>query len=867
MPTADFIVSEAINEMFCEPAQDGSTLFRLKRLSVNKGVKKRLRVIWKYIDMPDNDNYWHVFSIGQYHPALLSLKNINDSLPFNEWINFHDTIKQGKTVIDMYTVNGMIVPRFICYYMFTQDKNLILAFKDNNLKTFSCNNDQFFLRIYDNSWLESVEATQQDYTLSCYGKYIQNTTDIIDITNAYKEAIKSKGHTLPYKNGYLIDKIDPSTIAIEDYVEFIQDGSIKIIKTFDESVLLSFDSVLDDIKKYLIHYPLEEDNMINYQDDVDVYIRTIDSLGKSVGLFYNKNNPNAIRMVTHRDYSLSVSYIRAYMQILTDLFPVNKTNRPFWVDIYIRKSGLTRPLVFESNYLHYLYKLEDNDIQRALLGIDSNVPFWNAAELENSSFCKIMRSHSNKITHDLAIDAFGYNAGSILLGDTPKKPYDHQGNKVIDLPVDLRTLSTAYEYDTDGKLIDSYPISIMDKYVVKNSNCSLVEVLGGSSNIQTGDIYANDTLPIDTSREYRVYLGYMVGDELIENPWKDITDSNLYTIENNVISWGGSATDGHVIMVRYLDSFLDYSFTVNHSDGLLLFPIKNQIKINQQLKLETLMVPFGELDVFLNGYSLIENIDYFINYPYISICNKKFLNEGDETGQVIRIRFRGFCTKDLQRYIAKDIGFVIDGVLSDNNIFDIRDDKVLRLVSGGKVISKSDLKFSEDTPAIYVNDPSNGLPYSIRDILVNTKKVLNVQTYPYKEIAEAKDKIVSDYMTLKHVKPFKENINVIQELYQLVSPFISKIIYSLINGSIPEDNINGQKLDNMTVIEICKPYEYLLVMDPIKTIMTNSKYIDIHPIFTTTTKSLSFYQYRFLTQVVDLYAKDQINLSPFIQLK
>ena len=68
--------------------------------------------------------------------------------------------------------------------------------------------------------------------------------------------------------------------------------------------------------------------------------------------------------------------------------------------------------------------------------------------------------------------------------------------------------------------------------------------------------------------------------------------------------------------------------------------------------------------------------------------------------------------------VPDEFGFIINGVMSRNSIFDIRDDKVIMIAIEGSMRTRDDLTFTENLPIINVPTARNGAPYVIKDVIV-----------------------------------------------------------------------------------------------------------------------------------------------------
>ena len=204
------------------------------------------------------------------------------------------------------------------------------------------------------------------------------------------------------------------------------------------------------------------------------------------------------------------------------------------------------------------------------------------------------------------------------------------------------------------------------------------------------------------------------------------------------------------------------------------------------------------------------------------------------------------------------------GVLSNNNRFDIRDDKVLRIVVGGALKTREDLTFSELHSGVSITDPLNGTPYMVKDLYVPVKQFTTRTTYELWTEAKHIDKTVSDYLSKKIPQPARPAPSALVNRYQLFSPFCCKLILDLKYGRL---NI-PQKPDGYTrqdVVEICAPYEYLMKYDPVQgENAQDARYVVIHPHSLTNTLSLPAREYQFMLQVVKHYTNDLVSLSPSV---
>ncbi|EKD22646.1 MAG: Virion structural protein [uncultured bacterium] len=401
-------------------------------------------------------------------------------------------------------------------------------------------------------------------------------------------------------------------------------------------------------------------------------------------------------------------------------------------------------------------------------------------------------------------------------------------------------------------------------YNAVDLNTAYIEMIAGTPGQHLDEYVGIATQQLDPTAEYRFYL-CPITNGLPTYQWTDVTDTADYSVVNGVATWNVNPLL-NLTMIRSNKNVLSYDLSIPANGGVLEFTLTEATTVNGVAVVRPMQIPLGELDLFLNGYSLIEGIDYIVNFPKIVIVNKAHLVNVLTDQQQITVRFSGFCNTDLSRTLSVDQGFIKYGLLSYNNRFDIRDDKVLRIVVGGKLYTREMLKFSETDSGVTVPNATNGLPYLIRDIVVPLRGMTVDGTYVLRTASTVIDKSISDYMTAYMPEPQVDSANVIITPYIVYSPFCSKILNLLSAGVINDPRLKQQYSDQ-DVIDICQPYEYLLNSDLSQTsLKQDPNYVEIHPHSADTVINLDLYQYKFITRVVKLYLNDIVDISHFVNI-
>lgn len=856
-----YLHQHAIDTVWCNNDQDHQLIFEAHKLTPDIGVLNRLHFMNRLLDLPVMGKRYHVYQIGQIHPTAIGLIARSPLWIPERWWTFTEAINQSKLFCNVYTHDGIELPRYKSYYMFTRERNLIIAIEQDTRYPVDFTAKALYLRLYSNAYYESIRADAVEDFVYSEGRTVTTSSEILGLQAVYQSYAAKPGHVYCYKNGLLIKEISLVTVAPYDSVEFIYDSSVKRVVTFTVNQLQTFLSTLDNHYKYLLSYDGSETGTIEYQDDIDIHILKPNGT-QYTGVYYHRNALDSHRMVTHRDYSIMVNYYNFIAQALNALLASGTDDiRSYRIEVKIRQSGYERPLIFEQHRIHELYKLPYEERLQALLGINATVEVWQAAALEASAYTYLMRSGYRDITQSTVEAAYGYNGMSKLLGDTPTKTVLSSSLQIAPLPIGLHEAVTVYEYDENGYLIgyDYQPSGY--EYSTPRIQTRLIEALSGRGTYQPDVYFGTDNLPLPSYHSYRVYMCYLVNG-IPNERWIDITDSDLYQVNQQTLVWNNLESDQY-LMVRTDATFLAYDLEVQLVRGVLFFTLTELEERFGVVDNYTLPVPLGELDLFLNGKALIKDIDYVVKFPQIYILSKNHLIQPVEsTPQQVHVRFTGFCKPDLSLDDIEDKGFIEHGFLSNNYRHDIRDDKVLRITVNGSVKHRDDLLFSEEHDGINVIHAANGQPYQIKDIVMPLKDLAQGNTYVLREESQQIDQKISDYLTVKLPQPERHTVSAIPALYPLVHPFIARILSDIINVVIMPDVYNQTLSDNELIV-FCQQYEYLLALLPDD---LDTDFISLHPTALTHTVTLTVYQYRFLQRVVTLYAKDKVQLNHFITL-
>ena len=839
---AHYLVDHALKNVWCAPRQDDQVILKMTRLTQKLGAFNNFKVIWDDLALPEKGPRYHVYQIGQNMPTVLGLPEIQ-----GRWVRLSDVCGSENLILDLYISAGVQLPRTESWFQVTSGKNLIVAVRICPTVADLDNND-LFIRFYSNAYFDSSDRHPTLDFIKVGGGLVRSKEHMAEILTEFRTHLAlPRGHAYAYINGVYASDFQVDQAIPGDVVEWVYDSTIYETHEFDLAAVPSFNSVLDKKRKYLCHPLKQKANAIDYRDDCDFFLFSVNDRKQRRGYWFHRNEEDAVRMMSHNDYAIAIPYVQAF----TTRWPTLAKPR---LRIHIRRGGIPRPLVFEANRLHELYKLTDKQITAAMCGIDATVPEWQAANLELSYYTKVMRSEYRDVTLDLVKQAYGYNAMSQLAGGTPQIPKADGANGIVTLPPGLREAATVYEYSPEGKLLTIVQHSKGEEYLVYEPGVSLVEAVFGEGGRKLDGVMGVSSVRVDPRYEYHVYRtpsGYGPG----QRKWTDVTGTNAYSI---VDGWLQFADKDHVeYMVFSNRQFLTYAFDLSYRDHQLKFNLTHQVANGSQ---EVLEIPPGRIEVWLNGWSLTEGLDYYVEFPQIVICNKRFLKQDDPYIQRITVRCTGFCDKDLRRQPAPEVGFVEHGILSANSQFDLRDDRVMRIVVDGAAKERHQLVFAEDHRGVGAPGVREGAPYAIYDMLVPISGVDVYESYVLQDEARATDRRVSAYMSRFLPQKPITGLVAIDQYYHLYSPFLSKVMYDLLNGVIVVDS---QYRTDKQILEEMESYRWLLNYDPAAR-GVDRRYVNVHPHDRTQAVGVNQFQYAYLRRVCTMFLNDQVDMSQFL---
>ena len=882
-----YMVGHFIYNLWAAPWQDNQTWNRLARVTPFGGSRNYVKVITEEYNLPSTQDRYHCYMVGQVNERIYNLPYV-EWTNRSDWLNMVDVSKSTNVFFQFYTKNGIVIPLNHVFMTVTLEKNVIFVVKEDTKIPWDMNSEDLYFRTYNNvlHHVDQKLLTDREVIDVAYGKILRaaHLTPLYEFMNKYR----SKGQIFCYVNGVLVNDIGNYPVLENDVVELIYDSTITKVIEIPIGQLPTFKSKVDLIRKYLFtHNKTYHENLIEYHDDCDfhlcAYPLTTPYLFR--GVLLHKNDKSNVRQVTNSDFSISTNLVKEMMD--NNQWIDEQTSKVVF-RVYYRKQYDKKVMPFVANRLHELNKLDFANRVGAMIGLRSNIEMWKAENLESSMVSTLMSLSKPICDLETVQNAYGYNAINYYAGKSVH-PYsefldDGNGGKLVNVPYEYRKYCTIFEYDSEGKLLEWRRLGDFFQYPVVHSECRLVEFVSGIGTRQPQyGINAINT-PVPSDEEFRVYcclesLKYDV------TKWKDITHEDgawVWATVDNVptvqLTDKYPLTEYNVI-VKTDKYFICQDIDVAITKGTLQFTMNMHFVSNGQLVSDRLKVPYGFLDVYLNGYSLIEGIDYFVKWPNVVIVNKGRINLSLEK-QHITYRLTNFPVTKVISGVSqltgitenRQVGYVNHYELSRNKQYDILDDKNFLIKVGNGVVAKETLGFSERGNVILERKESlEGKPYEIRDIIVPKRDVYVRDTYEFKEESDKLDKEVSDYLNQFFTDAKYPNNPPIEGIYFVYSPTLSRIIYDLSKNQLDIKDKDGNSLmegryiDSDVINLIDSRYKDSFNVDPYFVFDSISKkHVTILPTYLDSVTTLSYHQVRFLKRIVEIYFKNEIEISHFI---
>ncbi len=791
----------ARDHLWPDPSADFQFPITAERLSGVSGFTQGFTYMNRYIPLPDNTNTYHVFVAGRLNPELLKL-SLTDTL----WNNYTDIINQKNMYASAYMTIGLEIPRQDLFFSFGKTKTLLIALRWNLTTGFDYSLiENISTRFYSSTYLQD----NPNISYKALSLNMGSSDDVTIINNFYNQYYPQEGGIILFVNGQ-ISSIDQ--VVINTSVDIIYDPTIKNVFIQDVDNLPTFISELDKQRKYLVHMN-DQNQTVDFLDDIDFYIVGYISESSYVGLYYQRNNIQNVRQITFHDYALltnNVWNIISYFQ--NDL-----SHYKFKVVLNIRRTGMTQNPLTTNHRLFQILHISSDLQQTLIYGINAVNELWNAKGLEKSQTMMYLQSYFNQLDQYNSFDIVGYNSTCSRICSPVM--YLNTSTDEILLPICYSANSTILEYDYNGALTTISSNYQNGSYQLKSQSTRALKFLSGQTTANAGDIYISLLEPyvLGIGEMFRVY-GELSG------VWKDVTNEC-------------SVTDGAVYPISGYDSLIlktgKYIYLIEGQYASQYFGVSIALTDTYVSQ-----IPYGSLEVYLNGYRMVRYVDFDILGNIVYIYNN---NKMRNTNKVL-VLGKYFCNSDLS---VLDLSHIGVGPISEiNTASAFNDQKPYTIIIDNTLFFTNTTYNSE-----YVH-------YSIEEEVPNLTYYLSQDSqnlFVAEKLIDDKLKIIVQAINNTFIPAYGMVFNKLT----IISPFLGTVLNNLVNGKYNDFIYNSYSLPDINSLLL--PLNNLLNIDPLYNSNVSENYYSVYPFYSALPIDLDPYQYKFYKSVLKQYANGKLD--------
>lgn len=746
------------------------------------------------------------------------------SLPDNIWVTDKYLFDNFNVTLRVYSSDGRMFPFDQIHLRYIlQDDTVLVAIDTQIAKKCSGESYPELYLTYDRDPTRATPIVSQSFVVSTL---VGSTTTPSMVSAAIAQAnIAYPNKTFVSVNGFVYSPIHVPTLVNRDVVNITSDPDI--VSTFeitvDDNVTGYYSEKYGEYRE-LIHIPksVNPDNTIITTDSL---IFTVVDVATNKGVLGHRLNNHSIESVTHNDFSVA----RTTIQSLSNSLGASNVK----IRVYVRLATNPNYLRSDVNRMKDLYSLSDDTIVDQLMGrAIPGIEEWNAANLEQSPFINLLYKFTGFVS-DTIVEEFSDSVGYYDLVSTlgqqmrfytykgsqvqivkPARLFGYEctavvyadGRKVPEGEYELSNYSdrtftlgfTANSSVTVGSRIGIYiceydlreiipfnPTSLAPSIILENDDYDLFEITTFN---ELSQVYNKTTdkgykrIPL-SSAEY----------EITSNPDGTFT----YTSKTQNLNKSIYCVPKYGMQ----NAIYDISNLVNNTE-VIVVDIEITNNINQFIPL----IGYKTIEVYLNGYRLIDGLDYEIK-PYLGpgneilqnvivLSNSDYLNL-DGSANILELTSHG------DKVISEDKGYSFDNHLHRTAL---------------------PMLYSPSSSRTFVKGLLQETVYENGNVLTTDSNVPNGAPYLHQHmLSYGADKLTKNISTVEELNlrgriehvlgiepPQFPEVLVVNELHALYSPFLAKIVSDVGNGvfTVVDEPRNDMFLKQFS------PYKHLLDRDP-----------------------------------------------------
>lgn len=842
------LVDSIVRDVWAYPEADRQFVYRPVQMTDKRGaIGAFVYPQYALLDLPNNTTRYMVYELGAIDPQSLGI--LGDLWA---WKSLTSVVSDSKFIFQMF-INHEMLSLDGAYIKRTERNSLaVIVPYDKHYDLLVSKYDMYF-RFYSNAYyakdnIQEIKPLYRTLNVSDNGAVATFLTELAQ----YDASGKTRLLTLNNKG---IDTLDVTVLQPTDTLQC----------WYDESLIGHTDTMLNDFGSYtsedgMSYYIFQNDytDAVYYMDDVEFYLvghmpyASDPTKTREVALFIPRFKYNSIKMLSYCDYAINTDYIDAIRAEHPEIdFTLGL------IRAYVRKNEHGDVIINDASMQLQFYQLPKETRLALMTGPHAGISFWQAKQLEKSPYATFMSLNSS--------DAYARISNAETIGNI----YNYFGlmelleqNHVIDALPNFSVIDSdgalAFYYDISGKLYGYAPFSSSEARGPIPMPVAGVRVETIAGRLVTKAMYnAYDPLLDNLSElnEERYFINPAVSDPSDSDNWeRALVGSEFDVVGNdNRIEWH---IDLDVFTIRKKRS-TDVFFT---NRPIARADIGKKFRLTH-MDSDTLSFDpgFANADFWLNSFKLVEEIDYSIDYPYITIFNTSYLKPDDSS--ILTYRLYGLHDTGDEPYPNAEVGFIEHGMISRDETFDIYKNVNSRIFIGGCFTGDMDVKSGENGTGTTPSWVRDGMPYSIEPIVSQIdREFIQMHTEgraaAYGKIQQAEAVLTTLLPQVKADSPV-----IIQSLYQLVSPLAVLLIDEVELGNI-KPYIG---MPDSEVMVIVSQYVETLNIDPAYN-RENDNFCSYIANALLTPRTVSPATYAFIEQVSAVYMEGQLQVSTSLQI-
>lgn len=741
------------------------------------------------------------------------------------WMTDSDILANMGVTVSCYNGSGRVCPRGSVnfYYDPFYDEVLIAVGYKYTKQCIGESVPQLYITV-DRDTSRATPVISTLYTVSIA---LGSTTTPSIINQHIIDARLTYPHgTIVMVNGFSYDPNHVPTLVNGDIIQITSDPDIVGYTdiTVDDSITGYYSTLYGEYREVLhINKSINPNNTIITNDTIDVMV--YDPVTNK-GLYGIRIDDHAIESITHNDFSISRSSLQAYQDTLGASSVKAR--------IYVRLATNPIPLTGDVNHIHDLYSFNDIEIVKQLVGLSEHqIVEWEASHLEQSEFLNLLYNfngfNASQVLSEF-ISAMGYYDVASTLSQSMKY-HTYVGSQLtIEKPARLFGYECRAIVYANGRKVpeDSFVISdysdtsfllgFKSSYYITSGTRLGIYVI--EKDERTPQIYnPTSSSPSITLANEDYTLVEIFNYTTPKSVWGTTTSKGYKVIEKNIVDYTVTINNDSTVTYQVKPIHYDKSFYLVPKYGMttdtysidtlltnkqsIILDLKTTDANNQIIPL----IAYTTLEVYLNGFKLVENIDYNFNVlegdnhdtlqVLLVISNQEYLNLSN-IGNELEVVSHGDAV------VSEDKGYAISNLLyrtsaptlwtpSSGRVF-VRGKLVENVTQTGNILTTgTDVMDGSPYSLIYT------LPYSVSKLMTGFSPVddSNLQT--------------RIDLILGMTPPTYPETVVITDQYTLYSPFLAKVTSDVHDGTMI---ITDEPMNDSFLAQFVK-YHAISSVDPL----------------------------------------------------